>query len=99
MAGKKKLRISLIELIYIAYIIRLITGNGLIAIIKDMIEGGGSITDKVLSLALAIFQRIEDEGIEIVVNAAVVTLVKEKVLRPLIGHKKIVDIGFAIVTV
>lgn len=99
MAQKGKLRISLMELIYIAYIIRMITGTGVIQILQDLLTQGGNITDKVLNLAIAILQRIEDEGVEIIVNITVVTYVKEKLIRPMVGRKKILDLGFAILTV
>lgn len=97
--AKGKLRISIIDLVYLAYIIRLITGMSLANIIRNLLEGGGNITEKVIGLALEIFERIESEGLEIAVNATVVTYVKNKLVRPAIGRKKILDLGFAILTV
>jgi len=94
----KKMHISLIELIYIAYIVRMILGRPLYELVSDLINGGGTITDKVLAAALEILVRLEEEGIEIAVNLTVVTYVKNKLILPAVGHRKIVDLGFAILT-
>jgi len=96
---KHKMNISIIDLVYIAYIIRLVTGKSLYGIVSELLMGGGSITDKVLGFAMDVFQRIEDEGLEIAVNAAVVTYVKTKLVRPAIGKKRILDMGFATLSI
>lgn len=96
---KGKMRISIIDLVYLAYIIRLITGSSLAEIIRNLLSGGGNLTGQVLDFALGVLDRLEAEGLEIAVNATVVTYVKNKLVRPAIGRKKLVDIGFAVLTV
>ena len=93
-----KPRISLIRLIQIAYIIRLILGKPLYEVVADFINGGGNITDKVLELAVVVLTRIEEEGVEIVVNTTVVSYVIDKIIIPAVGHRKLIDVGFAVVT-
>lgn len=98
MAKSKKIRISIIQLVYLAYIIRLITGRSLRDLVTDLLAGGGNITDKVIDLALSVLERIEAEGLEIAVNAVVVTWVKNQVTK-VMGHKTLIDLGFAVLTV
>jgi predicted transcriptional regulator len=96
--AKSKPRISLIRLIQVAYIIRLILGRPLYEVIADFIRGGGSITDQVLDLAVVVLTRLEEEGVEIIVNATVVSYVIDKIIIPTVGHRKLIDVGFAVVT-
>lgn len=93
----KKMHISLIRLIQVAYIIRLILGKPLYQVVQDFITGD-NITEEVLGLAATVLQRLEDEGIEILVNATVVSYVVDKIIIPAVGHRKLIDVGFAVVT-
>ena len=98
MAKKNKLRISLIDLIYLAYVIELLTGRTLYDLVASFLTHDGTITDKVLQVGLDTLARVKAEGLEIVVDLVVVTAVKDKVIRPIVGHKKIIDLGFAVLT-
>lgn len=93
-----KPKLSLIRFIQLAYIIRTILGRPLYEVVDDLINGSGTITDKVLAVALEVLIRLEEEGIEITVNIAVVTYVVNKIIIPSVGHKKIIDLGFAEIT-
>lgn len=91
----KKLHLDLLRLIQLAYIIRLILGRPLYSVVQDLLMGGGSITDKILAVAVEVLVRLEEEGVEIAVNATVVSYVLDKLIYPAVGHKKLVDLGFA----
>ena len=97
--AKGKMRISIVDLVYLAYIIRLVTGYSIAEIVRNLLAGGGNITQTVIEFAFSVLDRLEAEGLEIAVNATVVTYVKDKLVRPAIGRKKLVDLGFAVLTV
>ena len=97
MARKGKLRISVVELVYIAYIVRLVFDDSIAGIVRKLLSG--NITDNIIDMALDTLDRIEEEGLEIAVNATVVTMVKNKIVRPMIGRRKMLDLGFAVLTV
>jgi hypothetical protein len=94
---KGQIMISIIDLVYLGYIVRLVTGMKIADIIRGFLDGSGSITDKVLDFALAVLDRLESEGIEIAVEGGVVTWAKKE-FQKLVGRKQFLDIGFAVVT-
>jgi ACT domain-containing protein len=95
MARRKTISISLTRLIQLGVVINSITGKTLRQIIEEMLSG--NISDNMIALALETLNRIEADGISIVVDIGIKTFVMELIRRS-VGRKQVLKIGMLRVT-
>jgi len=90
MASKKTLSISVLDFVYLMYIVRLITGQSVRGIFEGFLSG--SIKDSMIDLAMSVMDRLEADGVTIAVEGSVVLLVKTWFKRA-VGSKTLVKLG------
>ena len=90
MARKKTFTVSVTRVMYIAYMIRLITGMTPRALIEQFL--GGNIKDTIIEQGMAMLERFEADGVEIVVSGVFATLFMEY-FRRAIGRKQFLRLG------
>lgn len=89
-APKKTFSLSILDTVYLAYVIRLMTGKSIRAILEGFLDG--SIKEEMIALAFSVLERFEADGISIAVEASVVLLVK-KWFKKAVGGNTILKLG------
>lgn len=87
---KKTFTLSIADFVYFCWIIKLLTGRPLREILQGFLDG--SIKENLITLGFDVIDRLEAEGIEISIEAGVVTFIKMW-YKKAIGRRAILKLG------